>query len=326
MKEKVLYPLKFKPILKPKVWGGEKLHTVLAKDKVGDKIGESWEISGVEGDISIVKNGFLKGESLQQLIKTYKEKLVGYNIYRKFKDNFPLLIKFIDAKENLSVQVHPGDEIASKRHNSLGKTEMWYIVQADSQAKIVTGFKKGISKEDYLLHLKEESLEEILNKEVVESGETFFIKAGLIHAIGSGVLLAEIQETSDITYRIYDYNREGIDGEKRDLHTDLALETIDYESNDDYKVDYNLKKNELTSLVNCSYFTTQLLYITEHNSFKLPINEDCFVILMCVEGEAQIEYELGKEEIRLGESLLIPASLKEIEIKSQNCKLLHVTM
>ena len=203
---------------------------------------------------------------------------------------------------------------------------MWYIVQADSQAKIVTGFKKGISKEDYLLHLKEESLEEILNKEVVESGETFFIKAGLIHAIGSGVLLAEIQETSDITYRIYDYNREGIDGEKRDLHTDLALETIDYESNDDYKVEYTPKKNELTSLVNCSYFTTQLLYITKHDSFKLSINEDCFVILMCVEGEAQIEYELGKEEIRLGESLLIPASLKEIEIKSQNCKLLHVTM
>jgi len=326
MKEKALYPLKFIPILKSKVWGGEKLHTVLGKENIGDKIGESWEISGVEGDFSIVENGFLKGKNIQQLIQKYKGKLVGELIYNKHQDNFPLLIKFIDAKENLSVQVHPNDELASKRHNSLGKTEMWYMVQTDPDARIITGFHEGIGKEDYLFHLKNESLEKILNKELVKSGDTFFIKAGLIHAIGSGVLLAEIQETSDITYRIYDYNRTGIDGDQRELHTDLALDTIDYKNNADYKIDYSLEENKLNSLVKCSYFTTKLLHLKNEVDFKLSINKDCFVILMCVEGNAYVEYKTGKERISMGETLLIPASLKEIKIISENCKLLHVTI
>jgi len=326
MKEEKLYPLKFTPILKTKIWGGEKLHTVLGKENIGNQIGESWEISGVDGDFSIVENGFLKGENLKDLVLMYKEKLLGTSIYARFKENFPLLVKFIDAKEKLSVQVHPDDELASKRHDTLGKTEMWYIVQADPEAKIITGFQKGISKQDYLSHLKNESLEEILNKESVESGDTFFIKAGLVHAIGAGVLLAEIQETSDITYRIYDYNREGIDGEQRELHTQLALETIDYSNNDDYKIKYSLEKNKLNSLVECSYFTTRLLHLKEDYNFKLPINNDCFVILMCVEGGTLITYEEGKEEISVGESILIPANLKEITISSKNCKLLHVTI
>lgn len=326
MKEEKLYPLKFTPILKTKIWGGEKLHALLGKEKIGNKIGESWEISGVDGDFSVVGNGFLKGENLKDLILKYKEKLVGKSIYDRYKENFPLLVKFIDAKENLSVQVHPDDELASKRHDTLGKTEMWYIVQADSEAKIITGFHKGISKEDYLSHLKSDSLEEILNKEVVESGDAFFIKAGLIHAIGAGVLLAEIQETSDITYRIYDYNREGIDGEQRELHTQLALDSIDYKNNDDYKIRYSLKENNLNSLVDCSYFTTQLLHLKENYTFKLPINNDCFVILMCVEGSARIKYEEGKGKVSVGESILIPANLREITISSKNCKLLHVTI
>jgi len=326
MKEEKLYPLKFTPILKTKIWGGEKLHSVLGKEKTGNKIGESWEISGVDGDFSVVENGFLKGENLKDLILKYKEDLVGKSIYDRYKENFPLLVKFIDAKENLSVQVHPDDELASKRHDTLGKTEMWYIVQADPEAKIVTGFHQGISKEDYLSHLKSDSLEEILNKEVVESGDAFFIKAGLIHAIGAGVLLAEIQETSDITYRIYDYNRKGIDGEQRELHTQLALDSIDYKNNDDYKIRYSLKENNLNSLVDCSYFTTQLLHLKENDTFKLPIKQDCFLILMCVEGSARIEYEDGKEEVSVGESILIPANLKEITISSKNCKLLHVTI
>ncbi|MDQ7916137.1 mannose-6-phosphate isomerase [Mesonia sp. MT50] len=326
MKEEKLYPLKFSPILKTKIWGGEKLHSVLGKERIGNQIGESWEISGVDGDFSVVENGFLKGENLKDLILKYKEKLVGRSIYARFKEKFPLLVKFIDAKEKLSVQVHPDDELASKRHGTLGKTEMWYIVQADPEAKIITGFQNGISKEDYLSHLKNESLEEILNKESVKSGDAFFIKAGLIHAIGAGVLLAEIQETSDITYRIYDYNREGIDGKQRELHTQLALDTIDYSNNDDYKIRYSLEENKLNSLVDCSYFSTQLLHLKEDYNFKLPINNDCFVILMCVEGSTLIEYEEGKEEISVGESILIPANLREITISSKNCKLLHVTI
>ncbi|MDT0295811.1 type I phosphomannose isomerase catalytic subunit [Mesonia ostreae] len=326
MIEEKLYPLKFAPILKTKIWGGEKLHSVLGKEKIGNKIGESWEISGVDGDFSVVENGSLRGKSLKNLILKYKEKLVGTSIYARYKENFPLLVKFIDAKENLSVQVHPDDELASKRHDTLGKTEMWYIVQADPEAKIITGFQNGITKEGYLSHLKNESLEEILNKEVVESGDAFYIKAGLIHAIGAGVLLAEIQETSDITYRIYDYNRKGIDGEKRELHTQLALDAIDYSNNDDYKIRYNSKENKLNSLVDCAYFTTQLLHLKEDYSFNLPIHSDSFVILMCVEGSAVIEYEDGNENIKLGECMLIPADLKELNISSNNCKLLHVTI
>lgn len=326
MIEEKLYPLKFAPILKTKIWGGEKLHSVLGKEKIGNKIGESWEISGVDGDFSVVENGSFKGENLKSLILKYKEKLVGKSIYARYKENFPLLVKFIDAKEKLSVQVHPDDELASQRHDTLGKTEMWYIVQADPEAKIITGFQNGINKDDYLSHLKNDTLEEILNKEVVKSGDAFYIKAGLIHAIGAGVLLAEIQETSDITYRIYDYNREGIDGEPRELHTQLALDAIDYSNNDDYKIRYTAKENNLNSLVDCAYFTTQLLNLKKEHNFKLPIHSDCFVILMCVEGNAVIQYEEGNEHIKLGECMLIPADLKELSISSNNCKLLHVTI
>ncbi len=221
-----LYPLKFKPILKDKIWGGAKLRDVLGK-KASDKAGESWEISSVEGDISIVENGFLAGNSLLEVAEVYMGDLVGDSIFDRFGVEFPLLIKFIDAADFLSVQVHPDDAMARERHNSYGKTEMWYIVESD-QGELIAGFNRKLDREQYLRHFNGGSLKEILNHEAVAPGDIYFMPAGRIHAIGPGVLLAEIQQTSDVTYRIYDWDRIDDQGNPRELHTDLALDAIDF--------------------------------------------------------------------------------------------------
>ena len=222
------YPIKFEPILKDKIWGGEKLKTVFNKKSTRNDIGESWELSDVDGNVSIVNNGVLKGTSLKTVLNTYKANLVGENVYNKFGNNFPLLIKFIDAKEALSIQVHPNDTLAKERHNSFGKTEMWYVMQAEAEGNLIVGFNKNTSKEEYIKHLEEKKLLEILNQEKVQQGDVYFIPTGRIHAIGAGVLLAEIQQTSDITYRVYDWGRLDDKGNSRELHTELALDAIDY--------------------------------------------------------------------------------------------------
>src|SRR6056297_3527835 len=214
------YPIKFNPILKEKIWGGKKLKSILNKQTNRDDLGESWEISGVTGNISVVANGEFKGFSLKDLLEEYKEKILGEKIYKEFDTDFPLLIKFIDANTELSVQLHPNDELAQQRHNSFGKTEMWYIMQADEGAKINIGFKESVSKEDYISRLEEGKIVELLNFEEVKKGDSFFINTGKVHAIGAGVLLAEIQQTSDVTYRIYDWDRTDDDGNSRELHTD----------------------------------------------------------------------------------------------------------
>jgi len=203
-----LYPLKFKTIFKDKIWGGQKIKTILNKDfgKLPN-CGETWEISGVEGNISEVSEGELEGQSLTELIRIYKSDLVGFNIYKKYKDEFPLLIKFIDATEDLSIQVHPGDNLAKKRHNSFGKTEMWYVLQADEGASLIAGFNKELTKESYKEYFESGNLDEILNREIVTKDDVFFLPAGRVHTIGKGIMIAEIQQTSDITYRIYDFNR-----------------------------------------------------------------------------------------------------------------------
>ena len=202
---KNLYPLKFQPILKERIWGGNKLKTSLNKNSKLTNIGESWEISSVEGEISIVTNGSFRGKSLKELLRQFKSDLIGKKNYKNFKDKFPLLIKFIDANKDLSIQLHPNNELAAKRHNSFGKTEMWYVMQADCEANLIVGFKEQTSKEKYLKHLNSKSLPEILNYEKVKPGDTYFIDVGRVHAIGAGVMLAEIQQTSDITYRLYDW-------------------------------------------------------------------------------------------------------------------------
>lgn len=317
------YPLKFKPILKEKIWGGTKLIDLLGKKSQSGNLGESWEISGVENDISIVENGQLKGRSLQDLLKEYKQDLLGNNVYQKFGEDFPLLIKYIDARTELSVQLHPHDELAKKRHNSFGKTEMWYIMQADDNAEINVGFTKTVSKEEYVTKLENKKLLEILNFEKVKKGDSFFINTGKVHAIGAGVLLAEIQQTSDITYRIYDWDRLDSNGEARELHTSQALDAIDFEKKDDYKLSYSKIDNQSSNIASCEYFTTNFLPVKGRLERDCT-NIDSFIIFMCVDGKAEIEVEGYIETIEQGNTVLIPATIKTININAEHAELLEV--
>jgi mannose-6-phosphate isomerase len=236
-----LYPLKFEPILKEKVWGGDKLAQFFGKQDL-NKTGESWEISCVKGDVSIVANGNLKGKSLLNLIQEYDARLLGNRVYKTFGSNFPLLFKFIDAKEDLSVQLHPNDQLAKKHHDSFGKTEMWYIMQAEENARIILGFNSAMNETRYVEKVAENKITDILHSENVKTGDSFLIEPGAVHAIGAGVVLAEIQQTSDVTYRIYDWDRPDINGELRELHLDLALEAINFD-NLDAKREYSLKED-----------------------------------------------------------------------------------
>lgn len=317
------YPIRFEPILKEKIWGGNKLKNILHKPSTSDKTGESWEISGVKGDISVVENGPLKGQTLNALLKEYREQLLGVKNYKKFGTEFPLLIKFIDAKTELSVQLHPHDELAKKRHNSFGKTEMWYIMQADEGAEINIGFKKSISKAEYLEHLNSGKITELLNFEKVKKGDSFFINTGKVHAIGAGVLLAEIQQTSDITYRIYDWDRVDEQGNPRELHTDLALDAIDFEKKDDFKMEYSRVENKSSNIAACEYFTTNFLPI-KGKVIKDYSQLDSFVIYMCVSGEAEISINGNSEKISQGQTLLVPAENKAVKITSESGELLEI--
>ncbi|WP_318309949.1 type I phosphomannose isomerase catalytic subunit [Flagellimonas crocea] len=320
-----LYPLKFEPILKERLWGGTKLKDVLNKPIESDITGESWELSGVQGDISKVSNGDLKGKSLQELMDEQGEALLGKSVLERFGKDFPILIKFIDAKQDLSIQLHPNDELAKKRHNSFGKTEMWYIMDADPGSKLIVGFNKDVEKEEYVKSIEDGTLTDLMNYERVREGDTFFINTGKIHAIGAGVLLAEIQQTSDITYRVYDFDRKDKDGNLRELHTSLAVDAIDYEKKNDFKVRYNKKTDHVNPMVNCPYFKTNFMELTQ------PIKQDfskkdSFVIYMCVGGEAVIKNNWGSAPIRKGETVLVSASSTRIDIDTQGTKLLEVTI
>ncbi len=317
------YPIKFNPILKEKIWGGEKLKNILHKQTKRDDLGESWEISGVTGDISVVANGEFKGFSLKDLLEEYKDRILGEKIYREFDADFPLLIKFIDANTELSVQLHPNDELAQQRHNSFGKTEMWYIMQADKGAKINIGFKESVSKEDYIARLEEGKIVELLNFEEVKKGDSFFINTGKVHAIGAGVLLAEIQQTSDVTYRIYDWDRTDDEGNSRELHTALAIDAIDFEKKDDFKLNYKKEVNTSSEVASCKYFTTNYLPVKGEIE-KDYSNLDSFVIYMCVGGDGQVSVNGNSEKIRQGETLLIPAENKNVQLSAENCELLEV--
>lgn len=311
------YPIKFDPILKQKIWGGDKLKTRLNKSSSLSNLGESWEISGLKGETSIVSNGAFQGRALTELLKEYGSALVGKRIFEKYGNEFPLLIKFIDAKSELSVQLHPGDEIARKQHDSFGKTEMWYIVEADEGAEINIGFEKNISKEEYLDHLENGRITDILHFEKVKKGDAFFINTGKVHAIGGGVLLAEIQQTSDVTYRIYDWDRKDEQGRSRDLHTTEALGAIDFEMKDDFKLKYSKVPNQASILKSCEYFTTNYLPVSKlvkRDYSKL----DSFVIYMCVAGKAQIRTDGNSEVIDLGQTILIPAKNNYVEIIPEN--------
>lgn len=319
---KTLYPLKFQPILKEKIWGGQKLRTILNKDSDSTKTGESWEISDVEGDASVVINGKLKGQSLKDLLETYKSDLIGNNNYKAFGNKFPLLIKFIDAKEDLSIQLHPNDELAKKRHNSFGKTEMWYVMQADKDSNLIVGFNQKMTPELYLKNLEDKTLPEILNFDTVKEGDTYFIEVGRVHAIGAGVMLAEIQQTSDITYRVYDWDRVDDNGNERELHIDLAIDAFNFNMKDNFRVNYNSLKNQSNKMVSCPYFTTNFIQLD--GKIDKQNSVDSFIIYMCVNGVVDIQFAQGIETISKGETLLIPAALKSFSLVSKNAKLLEV--
>lgn len=307
-----LYPLKFRSVLKDKIWGGNRLESVLNKKGSGSgKVGESWELSGVEGDLSVVSEGFLTDNNIEELIEIYMGDLVGDKVYDKFGMEFPLLIKFIDANDWLSIQVHPDDVMAKERHNSYGKTEMWYVMEAEQGAELIAGFNQELDAQKYLQYFGGGQLREVLNFERVEADDALFMPAGKVHAIGPGILLAEIQQTSDVTYRIYDWDRLDDNGESRALHTDLALDAIDYSFSKENKSVYDGLKNKPSEIVKCPYFTTNVLQISETVECDYAL-VDSFVIYMGIEGETEIKYadEAAPIVLAKGETVLMPAVLK----------------
>lgn len=308
-----MYPLKFSPILKDKIWGGTKLKSLFYKNAAGDKLGESWELSGYEGDESVVTNGFLAGNNLRELIEVYMGELVGDKVFDQHGHSFPLLFKLIDANENLSIQVHPGDEVAAERHNSYGKTEMWYVVDADPGAELIIGFTDDCSRDSYLDALDNDTVEDLLQHVPVTKGDVFFIPAGLVHAIGKGVVVAEIQQSSDVTYRIYDFKRKDDQGNERELHTGEALDVINFSASVNPKTPYKARLNELTPLVSCGYFSTSMIWFNEE-LIRNYENIDSFEAYMCLDGSFNIEYKGEKTLVEAGDTVLIPAVVEEVKL------------
>ena len=320
----MLYPLKFRPLFKDKIWGGSKIKTSLGLDFSPLSVcGEAWVLSGVPGCQTVVSNGFLEGNELNEILEIYMDELVGEKTYEKYRDEFPILVKFIDANDWLSVQVHPDDVLAAKRNIGNGKTEMWYILDAGPGAELITGFNRQLDADAYRTFMKEKRLKEILNFEKVQQGDAFFIPSGRVHALGPGILLAEIQQTSDTTYRIYDWDRLDNDGKSRELHTELAVDAIDFRQADSYRTVYN-HENKTANLADCPFFTTNLLFLDllTHKDYS---SLDSFVIYICTEGKAEIEANEEHIALTKGEVLLIPAVIDGVSIAPDpNTRILEV--
>ncbi|OOG71492.1 type I phosphomannose isomerase catalytic subunit [Flavobacterium sp. A45] len=308
------YPLQFNAILKERIWGGEKLKTILNKPITSHITGESWELSTVEGDVSVVANGEYEGKLLTDLINEYPDEILGTAVHERFGKQFPLLFKYLDAREDLSIQVHPNDELAKKRHNSFGKTEMWYVTQADADARIIVGFKEDSSPEEYVEHLNNNSLIDILDTVKAKPGDVFFLETGTVHAIGAGLVVAEIQQTSDITYRLYDFDRKDAQGNTRELHVDLALDAINYKKVNTYK-EYSREINQSNTVVDCPYFTTN--FIPLENVKGVENSGLSFVVYMCIEGSFELEYDGIIYKYIKGDTVLIPAAMKSYNLKGK---------
>lgn len=317
-----LYPLLFYPIFKDRIWGGEKLKTYLQKEIPNTTTGESWELSSVSGDISILSNGALKGQSLQQLLEKFPEAILGKKVYQQFGSQFPLLFKFLDAKQDLSIQLHPNDILAKQRHNSFGKTEMWYVVHAEENARLIVGFKEDSSPEQYLMHLENKTLLEILDSVPVTKGDVFFLETGTVHAIGAGTVIAEIQQTSDITYRIYDFDRKDVAGNLRELHNDLALEAINYKKVSAQK-SYQSTLNATTQVVECPYFNTSVISLD--GNIPKKNNGDSFCVYMCTEGDFTIQIHQEKHTFKKGDTILMPAIISDYQLIGAS-NLLEITI
>jgi len=316
------YPITFEPILIEKIWGGSKLRTVLNKKTTEESIGESWEISGVAGHISVVNKGAYKGLSITSLVEKFNKDFVGFSNYERFGNEFPLLIKFLDANQNLSIQVHPDDTIAKQEHNSFGKTEMWYVMDHEEDAEIILGLKDKNVDMDILQHVEKSNVYDVFNTEKVKKGDAYFIPAGKVHAIGAGVVIAEIQQTSDITYRVYDWERTNSDGQPRELH---LLESIKAtkETSDESKKEFTVKTNASSNVVDCDYFTTNILKVQK--GYRQHYGHlDSFVILMCVVGSASVTVNGITEVVSKGETVLLPATTNEAFLFAEDAEFLEV--
>ncbi|MDF9830764.1 type I phosphomannose isomerase catalytic subunit [Parabacteroides sp. PF5-6] len=310
----MLYPFVFKPILKNVIWGGSAICPFKGISPVQEGVGESWELSHVDDNFSVVDNGPLEGKTLDELIRTYGEQLVGRSVLDRFGPTFPLLIKFIDARDDLSIQVHPDDVLARQRHDSFGKTEMWYVIHAEEGAALFSGFSQPIDAEEYVRRVKENTIMDVLQRYEVKAGDVFFLPAGRVHAIGAGCFIAEIQQTSNITYRIYDYNRRDAQGNERELHTELAKDAIDYTLYPDYRTHYKAATNATVPLAACPYFTTNLLDLDSQMQRDLA-GLDSFVVYICMEGQATLTDDKGNTlHLRQGQTALIPADTKKVTI------------
>jgi mannose-6-phosphate isomerase len=311
-----LYPLKFNPIHREMIWGGGSLRNLFNKPFPAEsKIGESWEISAVKEKISVVSNGFLAGNNLQELIEVFMGDLVGDKIYESFGNEFPLLVKLIDAQDDLSIQVHPGDELAALRHNGHGKTEMWYVLEAEPGAKLISGFNREVNRKLFMEKLGNGKLLDILNVVKVKPGDVFFMPAGRVHAICKGIVLAEIQQTSDITYRLYDWDRVDASGNPRQLHLDLAMDAIDFNSYGDYRTIVEEKQNSPVLLAECQYFTTHLIGF-EGKMVRDYSLLDSFVIYICTKGEFILDDGKVSTGVMKGDTILIPAITGEVILHS----------
>lgn len=309
-----LYPMKFHPVFREKIWGGQKINRILDLGCPYEaRCGEAWLISGVAGDETTVAQGFLKDNELNELVEVYMGELVGEQVFEKYGNEFPVLVKVIDANDWLSIQVHPDDELALRRHGSQGKTEMWYILDSDEDSVLISGFGKKVDKKEYLRHLQNNTLKEILNFEAARPGDVFYIPSGRVHALGPGIMLAEIQQTSDITYRIYDWDRISEAGVKRELHTDQALDAIDFGVHENYRTEYKKEKDKTSNILVSPYFTVNML------SLNLPVRKDyaeldSFVIYMCVDGKAIVRSLDTETTFDRGEAILLPAVAGTAEI------------
>ena len=307
---------KFEPLLKQTLWGGDKIIPLKRLNTKMEQVGESWEISGVKDFETIVANGPDKGKSLNQLVQEKKDQLIGKENYERFGGEFPLLVKFIDARQDLSIQVHPSDEVAHRQGKSHGKTEMWYALPSTPGAMLYNGLKQQITPEQYKQMVENDTITDALARYEVHEGDVFFIPAGRIHTIGAGCFVAEIQQTSDVTYRIYDFKRKDKNGNYRELHTQLAAESIDYTVLDNYRTEYEPLKNEGVQVVTCPYFTTAVYDLTE--PMTLDYSElDSFVILIAVKGEGRLICNGEEMPFQMGDTVLFPATTNEVRVEGE---------
>ncbi len=312
-----MYPLKFNDILRTMIWGGEEISRFKQLPEIHPGVGESWEISQVGDTVSVVSEGEYAGKTLTDLVKSHGEELMGKHVVARYGEQFPLLIKFIDAHDSLSIQVHPDDELAMARHNSFGKTEMWYVIDAEPGAGLYSGFAQEITPEEYVERIKNNTITDVLKFHKVKNGDIFFLPAGRIHAICKGILIAEIQQSSNITYRIYDYDRRDAQGNARELHVEESVDAVDFKMYEDLRTEYTPQANEAVNVVKCPFFETNVIEVDQ--AIKRPVAaHDSFVIYICMGGKIRITDNNGyTTTLRQGQSALVPASLEFVNIEAE---------